>query len=178
VEITRALTFDPSSPQLEFQIGLHMVDREDYDAAMQHATRALALRPDYVPAMWLAGIILEQRQRWKEAEARFRQALDIRPEDTRALPALGHLLAKTGRRKEAADILTSLRLQRDAGRAVEYWLALIQLGFGDREGALDLLEQAYERHDQSTPYIGVDPRLEVLRDEPRFVTLKRRLKLG
>jgi Flp pilus assembly protein TadD len=128
--------------------------------------------------MWLAGIVLEQQQRPEEAEARYRQALEIHPEDTRALPALGHLLARTGRRGEAEAIRAVLKRQQESGRPIEYWLALIELGFGNKEAALGLLEQACERHDQSTPYIGVDPRLEVLRDEPRFVALKQRLRLG
>jgi Flp pilus assembly protein TadD len=178
IEITRALTFDPSSAPLEFQIGLHMLDRKEYAAAMRHASRALALRADYIPAIWLEGIVLEQQQRLPEAEARFRRALEIHPEDTRALPALGHLLGKTKRREEAEEILGALRRQQGTGRTIEYWLALIEIGLGNREVALTLLEQAYERHDQSTPYMGVDPRLDILRGEPRFVALKKRLKLG
>lgn len=104
--------------------------------------------------------------------------LKIHPEDTRALPAMGHLLGKMQRRREAEEIRALLKRQMESGRTIEYWLALIELGLGNKDGALTLLEQAYERRDQSTPYIGVDPRLEVLRDEPRFVALKRRLRLG
>jgi uncharacterized SAM-dependent methyltransferase len=82
------------------------------------------------------------------------------------------------RRREAEEIRALLKRQMESGRTIEYWLALVELGLGNKDGALTLLEQAYERRDQSTPYIGVDPRLEVLRDEPRFVALKRRLRLG
>lgn len=178
VEITRALSFSPSSEKLEFQIGYHLLCQKDYSAAQQHASRALALSPDYLPAIWLEGLIFEDQHRWNEAEARYRRVLEIRPDDSRALPALGHLLGKTKRPQEAEQILAALMRQRESGRAIEYWLALIELGRGNKDAALTLLEQAYEKHDSSTPYIGVDPRLEPLWNEPRFLALKQRLKLG
>jgi TolB-like protein/Tfp pilus assembly protein PilF len=47
----------------------------------------------------------------------------------------------------------------------------------NKEGALDCLEQAYEMHDPVVPYIGVFPNYAILRDEPRYQELLRKMNL-
>jgi DNA-binding winged helix-turn-helix (wHTH) protein/tetratricopeptide (TPR) repeat protein len=54
-------------------------------------------------------------------------------------------------------------------------LALDYLALGERDRALDLLEQAVERRDfWYLPFLGVDPRFDDLRDDPRFERLLRK----
>ena len=48
---------------------------------------------------------------------------------------------------------------------------------GNKEGALDCLEQAYEMHDPVVPYIGVFPNFAILHDEPRFQEIARKMGL-
>ena len=56
-------------------------------------------------------------------------------------------------------------------------LALLKLDLGDRTGALDALERAYEDRDGFLVHVGVDPRLEPLHAEPRFRKLLGKLGL-
>ncbi|MGH9890973.1 MAG: TPR end-of-group domain-containing protein, partial [bacterium] len=46
---------------------------------------------------------------------------------------------------------------------------------GERAEALRALERAIEERSTVLAYLLIDPRLEPLRDEPRFVVLARRL---
>ncbi len=48
---------------------------------------------------------------------------------------------------------------------------------GNKERALDCLEQAYEMHDPNMPYIATAPIFDSLRDEPRFQDLLRKMNL-
>jgi tetratricopeptide (TPR) repeat protein len=48
---------------------------------------------------------------------------------------------------------------------------------GNKERALDCLEQAYEKHDPGMPYISSRPLYDSLRDEPRFQDLLRKMNL-
>jgi len=59
----------------------------------------------------------------------------------------------------------------------QYDLATMYSFAGNKEKALDCLEQAYEMRDPVVPYIGVFPNFGILRDEPRFQELMRKLNL-
>gem|GEM_PF-7039469 len=51
-----------------------------------------------------------------------------------------------------------------------YFQAFPHLGLGDLQKALDLLEQATEDRSFPVIYIGVEPKLDPLRKEPRFAS--------
>jgi hypothetical protein len=46
---------------------------------------------------------------------------------------------------------------------------------GENEAAMEELEKAYEERDGFVPLINVDPRLDALRDEPRFKELVKKV---
>jgi TolB-like protein/predicted Ser/Thr protein kinase len=55
--------------------------------------------------------------------------------------------------------------------------ALFYLRAGEREKALDWLEQAYEVRDQGMPYISIEPIYDSVRDHPRFHALLQQMNL-
>ena len=57
-----------------------------------------------------------------------------------------------------------------------YSLALVRLGLGDKERAIDALEQAYRNGEGADIYIiRVDPFLDELRGHPRFEALAEKI---
>ena len=57
-----------------------------------------------------------------------------------------------------------------------YNMAIIRLGLGDREGAVDSLEQAYREHDgNDLLQIRIDPFLVPLHNNPRFAALAEKI---
>jgi hypothetical protein len=55
-------------------------------------------------------------------------------------------------------------------------LALVYLGMGDREHALDCLEQAYASNSQWMGWLKEDRVFDTLHSEPRYVALMRKLR--
>jgi len=55
---------------------------------------------------------------------------------------------------------------------------LVYAGLGDRARALELLDRAYAERDVWLTWIGVEPRFDALRREPRFRELLRGIGLG
>ncbi len=54
-------------------------------------------------------------------------------------------------------------------------LAYIQIALGEREAALQQLERAAEERDSDLLWLAVDPRVDPLRQEPRFQSLLKTL---
>ena len=82
------------------------------------------------------------------------------------------VLAKTGRAPEARRLLAT------AERGREWTLeeiAEVYIALGDRERALDRLEQAVAEHDPLVVDFLVRPGLDPVRTEPRFQALMRKL---
>jgi serine/threonine-protein kinase len=72
-------------------------------------------------------------------------------------------------------LLEELRRISPGGEPAPFNLALVHLGLGDRQRALDELEQAYAASSQSLVWLKIDRIYDPLRSEPRFVALMRKL---
>jgi len=90
---------------------------------------------------------------------------------------LGHAYAAANRRSEAQTILRQLNALSKERYVPSYSVAAIYAALGDKEEALARLERAYNERDSWMDYLGLDPRLDSLRSEPRFANLLRRMNL-
>jgi tetratricopeptide (TPR) repeat protein len=89
---------------------------------------------------------------------------------------LGRLYAITGRKDEAQKILEQLRQRREQRYTQAFSLALVYLGLGDRNEALNWLEQGYlERDGYNIGPIRIDPLLNPLHGDPRFEALAEKI---
>jgi tetratricopeptide (TPR) repeat protein len=88
----------------------------------------------------------------------------------------GALLARLGRRDDAEAILAGMKAQK--GYVPSFQLAMLYLGLGQTDDTFRYLEKAYE--DRSTnlfDWVSLDPHWAVVRDDPRYRDLLRRLRL-
>jgi TolB-like protein/Flp pilus assembly protein TadD len=175
-ELRRAERLVPGSGEIAFQHAVTLYNAREYQRAIDQAQKALALEPRSPLPHWITGLAHEQLRRYPQALASFEQALRISPDDPRANPAIAHLYAVEGKPEPARRILDDLRSRRPGERSAPFSIALIYAGLGDTQAALDWLDRAWQQHDTSLPYALVDPRLDGLRQHPRFRDLARRLR--
>ncbi len=177
VELDRAIMLEPRAGGLLTQKALLLHHRGLYEEAIRLAQHAEVLDPGVVLPIWVQGLCQEQLGQWAEAERSFRRALELAPYDVRAITALGHLFGLSGRREEAEAILGRLKSWDEvAGKS--YPIALVCVGLGRYDEALNWLERAYEERDPSFPYLGIEARLAPLRDRPKAQELLQRLHPG
>jgi predicted Zn-dependent protease len=90
---------------------------------------------------------------------------------------LGHAYAAANRRSEAQAILQQLSALSKERYVPSYPIAAIYAALGQKDEAFASLQKAYDEHDSWMDYLGLDPRLDGLRSDPRFAALLRRMNL-
>lgn len=144
-----------------------------YEAAMQDARRALELDPHATQSHLLLGACLRAQGRPAEAAAELRLTLGPGAPPPEVAGRLGEACARSGNRAEALRWLKFLL--REPPHCTE--AAYIELGLGDPEKALALLNQACDRNEGSSLFLRVEPLADPLRADARFATLLRRVGL-
>jgi tetratricopeptide (TPR) repeat protein len=99
------------------------------------------------------------------------------PRNPEADGLLGYAQAANGNTAAAYRILEDLSHRSDIEYTSTYAIALVYLGLGDRDEALDWFAKAYERRSVGFVHANVDPLFDPIRSDPRFVTLIGKLGL-
>jgi tetratricopeptide (TPR) repeat protein len=173
----RALELDPLDPGNNAHQGWHYVFIRQYDRAVELLQKAVEMDPRFPISHWYLGLAYEQQGRFDEAIRQFEECVRVTGGRPSMLALLGHAYAAANRPRDAQAILTRLNALSKEKYVPSYPIAVIYAGLGNKKQALALLEKAYDSHDSWMDYIAVDPRLDGLRAEPRFVELLHRMQL-
>jgi tetratricopeptide (TPR) repeat protein len=94
-----------------------------------------------------------------------------------ALAFLAHLYGSKGEREKALGLLEEVKkIEERVGAVWCYGYAIIQIGLGDKEQAVDWLERSCQASETGViTYIKVDPLLDPLRGNPRFEALANKI---
>lgn len=163
-----AIDLDPLSTSVRNAMGqIYFLSRE-YDRAIQEYKKAMELdRSDPSLHYYLAGPY-EQQGQYERAIALYKSAIELSENAPLYLSALGHAYAVAGMRMEAIKILKELQQTKHPS---PYNLAIVHLGLGHYEQAIDWLEKAFEARNSHMLYINKGPRFDPLRDNERFIGL-------
>ena len=152
-----------------------------YNKAIEEEKATLEMDPNFALAHYYLGLACEQARRYQEAVEELQKAArTLSASSPEVLGALGHSYAISGRRTEALRILNQLQQLSKQSYVSPYARAIITVGLGEKDAALEHLRNAYEEHGRGglgLTYIKVDPRLDSLRSHPEFQELQRALSL-
>lgn len=145
-----------------------------FDLAFAEYARLLELQPDFQPALYMLSLGYLQTKQFDKAAVMFERW--ARLENWPRADRVRELVLRIGTGRPTADLLRELRpvLRDNVGFA---GTAALHLHAGDRNGALDLLEEAVNAHDWFMFPIGAEPLFAPLRGDPRFDALLRRMNL-
>jgi TolB-like protein/Flp pilus assembly protein TadD len=170
-EMKRALELDPLSVIINADFGSVLCIAGRYDDAIEQLRKALEMDPDFYYAHWNLAQALELKGRTEEAIAEYEKAIALN-DDPLPLALLGRLYGRIGRKEEALKILNRLRDMAKERYVSKYDFAVIQMGLGQKDEAIRLLEEAYEDHNgYDIAFIKTDRLLSPLHNEPRFQAL-------
>ncbi|HEY7394599.1 MAG TPA: protein kinase [Gemmatimonadaceae bacterium] len=178
VEGLTAVELDPGSVSALRSLGFSFVYARRYDQARFHFERAITMNPNAEESYRLLGLTLGLAGDYAEAERVLREVIDLPPcECNYTYATLGYVLGLAGRKAEARTILAELERQRERDYVSPVGLAMIELGLGNLDRALDWTEIAFAERRGWLAYLNVNPVFDPLRGHPRFNDLVRRMKL-
>jgi len=173
-EFQRASELDPLSPGITTNVGVPLVYQAKYEAAKEQGRKALELDPGFNFAEFGIGWTDLHAGHFKEAIPELKKARVI---DSPPFIAgfLGYAYAKSGDHAKAEAIIAELNQMSSRRFVSPACIALVYLGLGEKQQALEGLEKAYEVRSQWLSLLKVDKIFDPLRSEPRFIELLKKV---
>lgn len=172
VELSRAVdALNPAMPPAETFVRLC---QRDFKAALAAGKRSVELYPYHPLGRALFASALQCSGDVEEARKQYQLAYIMCPD----LPWLrvleGVSLAELGRIREASEALEEMLRIRETEYVDAYFMALLYDALGQPDGAFRELERAVEENSATLFLLDVDPRVDPLREDPRFGPLRDR----
>jgi TolB-like protein/DNA-binding winged helix-turn-helix (wHTH) protein/tetratricopeptide (TPR) repeat protein len=164
-EARRARELDPLAPRIAGGVGIMLYHARRYDEALKELQASLELDPNQEQTHEYIGSVCLQQGRYEEAFAAFQKGF-------RGL-GLAYAFVVAGRRVEAMKLLREIKDPYED----PLYSALVYASLGNRDRAFAVLERAYDRHTLHWGVLKADPQFDILRSDPRYVTLMRRVGL-
>ncbi len=171
----RAVELDPLSMIDNADLGQVYFYARRYDEAISQVRKAIEIDPHSYLAHYYLGQIYQLQGHLTDAIAEYQKAVEL-DDDPEALAFLGQAQARAGQRDEAQKILARMTEEAKSRYVSAYSFALMFVGLGDKERAIDALERAYrEGAANDIITIRVDPMLDDLHGDPRFEALAEKI---
>ena len=168
-EAMRAFELDPSSPFVCTNVGWMLYTGRRYSDAIVHMRDTLALDEYYAMARLPLGLSLQQAGRADEAVGQLAYGAMLAGSDARYYrAALGHAVAARDGSAKTSIVL---------GESAAFDRAMVHLGAGNRDAAMDCLEQALAEGSSHLSYLYADPMFDCLRGQRRFQRITRSIGL-
>jgi tetratricopeptide (TPR) repeat protein len=166
-----AVELDPLSLYANTQMGSIYYLARRYDEAIEQLTRVLDMDPNNWGAHNWLFFAYVKKERYEDAFATCQRMNDLTGPTPINQFCYAYVHALQGKREEAMRTLSA----PEWTEAFAWPRAVLYGALGEKDEAFRLLDQAYAEGDPMLAVVKVDPRLDPLRDDPRFQDLLRRM---
>jgi class 3 adenylate cyclase/Tfp pilus assembly protein PilF len=171
----RAEELDPLSPVISATVFEEHYLARQYDRAVDQLMKAAEVEPDFPLIHYSLGLAYVQKGKLAEAGAELRRAVSGSTEPE-FKAALAYTYAISGQKDKARGIYKDV-----LGGSKRYlsapYLALINLGLGEKDLAFKQLAEACEAKAEPLKHLMVDPLYDGLRSDARYLPLLKRMGL-
>jgi TolB-like protein/DNA-binding winged helix-turn-helix (wHTH) protein/Tfp pilus assembly protein PilF len=174
-QINKARELDPLSISINFSLGWRFYMARQYDRAIQQLRNTLEMDPSYELPHLVLGLSYTQKGNFSRALPELRKAVELSHGTPLMISALATASARSGNKDEAEKLLADLISESKKQYVSPYYFALVYVGLGQRDKAIDLLEKAYADRSNGLVFLKAEPALDDLRSDPRFVALEQKL---
>jgi serine/threonine protein kinase/Tfp pilus assembly protein PilF len=168
-----ALELDPLSSLLNTHKGLIYYFARRYQDAAAQLHYAIRLYDNFALSHYFLGLTYLQMGKLEDAMQEFNEALRLSGNHPAPCAGLGYAQGRLGRKPEALRFLAELGRLAMQRHVSPYFNSWIYLGMGDAEAAMKQLEAAYNQRCGWIAHLNVDPMMDPLRSDPKFLDLLR-----
>ena len=177
VETTHALELDPLSLIIHTSHAAVFWAARNWDRAIELCHKALEFDPNFAVLHWLLAHVYQGKGAFDEAILERLTAVELWGGSPFAVAELGGTYAAAGKATETREILGRLHSFSTSQYVSAHAFALMHAGLRETDEAMFWLEKAYQERSAILAWIKVDPRLDPVRDDPRFHELLSRMKV-
>ncbi|TMQ47851.1 MAG: tetratricopeptide repeat protein [Candidatus Eisenbacteria bacterium] len=173
----KALSLDPLSMMIHTCVGDAYYYAREYERSLVYYRKAVELDPRFDGAHTDLARSLEALGRFDEARGQYEEGRRMSGGVAGPSFGLGHLEASSGNEAGARKILQDLTEARSR-RVVSAWgIAALHASLGDVDEAFRWLDFAVDEHATGLMFLRVHPRLDRIRQDPRYRALVRKVGL-
>ncbi len=173
----KALSLDPLSMMIHTSVGDAYYYAREYERSLVYYRKAIDLDPRFDGAHTDLARSLEALGRFEEARREYEEGRRLSGGVAGPSFGLGHLEASSGNEAAARRILHELTEAR-SNRVVSAWgIAALRASLGDVDEAFRWLDVAFEERATGLVHLRVHPRLDPIRQDPRYPALVRKVRL-
>jgi TolB-like protein/Tfp pilus assembly protein PilF len=168
-----ALELDPLSLPTNMDLGWMLYNARRFDEAIEHLSQVLDLEPNTFEPHLCLFFTYAKKEQYEHAFASLQNVHDLQglAEPITHHPFYAYLHALWGKREEALRPLSA-----PGWAEIGSWSRAVAHGaLGDKDEAFRLLEEDYEQRGRMLVLSRIDPKLDPLRDDPRFQDFLRRM---
>jgi TolB-like protein/lipopolysaccharide biosynthesis regulator YciM len=174
-QIKRARELDPLSISINSSLGWRLYLARQYDRSIAQLRDTLELDPSYEWPHFILGQAYEQKREFNLARAELQKAVELSHNSPLMISALAHADALSGNQEEALRLLQQLMAQSKKQYVSPFYVGVVYIALGKTETAIDWMEKAFADHSNGLVFLKVEPELDPLRSNPRFIALQERL---
>lgn len=174
-EIKLAQQLDPVNPTINVDVFLPYILARQFDESIMQMRKALEMFPNFYIAHMALGMSLFEKGDYATGIEELQKAKAIKP-TPHLFGVLGYAYAKSGRREEARKLLAQLKELSKRRYVASYWIAMIYVGLDEKDEAFAWLEKAYQERSWWLLWIKMDPMVDSLRPDSRFIDLTGRIR--
>ncbi len=167
-QYARALELDPLSLFITCNAALGAYRARDYERAVGLFDRAIALDPNLPMAHALSSLVHVKRGARESALAAAERGDRLSMGATPFLAMSGYVRAACGQDESARQVLEELDRRRQTENVWLFAIGMIHAGLGEKDLAFATLDEAIRERVGWITYLGVEPSVDNLRDDPRF----------
>src|SRR5207249_4510619 len=139
--------------------------------------RTFDLDPNFALAYQDLALVYQAKGQYAEAISYFQKAGEIESDSLEIRAQLAQAYAMSGHQREARELLTELLDLSSTHYVASFDIAMIYAGLGETAKAFEWLEKSFDERSYQLTALKVEPRLDLLRNEPRFQEMVRLLNI-